>query len=167
MTPNKFPLRAAAVCVSLACLLPALQTVQAAASPQDRQTTVSTCSPTAIAAANQTILILPRYNYITRISSSLSISNSGYANCTGGYTIYDEYSGNITITLQKFSNSRWSDVKEWSEDFSATDTGAHMLNKGYYVGSGYRYRVVAVVKITDTDGTVLENESCDSPVSEY
>lgn len=168
MNHYTFPSRVAAVCLSFTCLLPMFQSAQAAVHTQPVQVAITADNTaTVVTTADQTILVLPRFKYITRISSSLSISNSGYANCTGGFTLYDEYPGNITITLQQFSDGRWTDIKEWSEDYTATDTGAHLFNKGYYVDSGYRYRLVTVVTITDADGTVIENEFCDSPVSEY
>lgn len=159
MKQKTLPLRAAAICISLACLLPVLPGAQAlAAAPPQAMATTS---------VDQAVLISPRFKYITRMSSSLTIDSNGYANCTGSYTIYDKYSGSITITLQQFINSRWTDIEEWSEDYAATDTGVHMLYKGCYVDSGYRYRAVTEVKITGADGTVIENEFCDSPTKEY
>lgn len=113
----------------------------------------------------QTLALDPRFSYLTRISSSLSINTLGRANCTGAFTTYDEYDSTITIVLQQERNGSWTDIKEWSEDYAGS--GIKMLEKGYYVSSGYRYRVITTVQIWDADGTLLEKVSCDSPVKEW
>lgn len=108
----------------------------------------------------------PRFTHISRISSGLSISTSGRASCTGSYTIYKTFDldSRMTITLQRDDNG-WKDVQTWSEDF--TGSGFKILDKGYYVSSGYRYRLVTVMQIFDDNGNVLETASCDSPIKEY
>lgn len=106
----------------------------------------------------------PRFDHMSRISSSLSIEALGRANCTGSFTTYDAYDSTITITLQQQKDGRWTDIKEWSEDF--TGTGVKYVNKGYYVERGYSYRLVTVVQIWDGD-TEIEKEFCDSPISDY
>lgn len=107
----------------------------------------------------------PRFSYMSRIASSLSVNSLGRASCTGTFTTYDEYDSTITMTLQQFKDGKWSSIKEWSEDYSGS--GIKALDKGYYVASGYRYRVVTVVQIWGTDGKELEKASCDSPIYEY
>lgn len=111
------------------------------------------------------LLIDPRFDHMSRISSSLSINSLGRANCTGSFTTYDEYDSRMTVVLQQFKNNQWTDIKEWSEDYSGS--GARLLEKKYYVPSGYRYRVVTTVAILDSDGSELEIASCDSPIKEF
>lgn len=113
-------------------------------------------------------MIDPRFTHFSRISSGLDIDSSGRADCTGSYTIYQkyDYESKITITLQRFEDIKgWVDVQEWSKDYSGS--GVKLLNKGYYVASGYRYRLIAVAEILDEDGAVLERISCDSQVVEH
>lgn len=91
------------------------------------------------------LMLDPRFDYMSRISSSLSVGTLGRASCTGSFTTYDNVDSTITITLQQFKGGEWSAIKEWSEDY--TGTGVKMLDKGYYVASGYRYRLTTMVQI--------------------
>lgn len=145
-----------AVSASLSILL-ALTTPAAAS--VDRE-----AAPRMVTNAAVEFQIDPRFDHMSRISSSLDIDSLGRASCVGSFTTYDEYDSTITITLQQFKNNRWTDIKEWSGDF--TGTGVKYLSKGYYVESGYRYRLVTVVQIWD-GATEIEKESCDSPVYDY
>lgn len=111
------------------------------------------------------VYLEPRFEYLSRISSGLTISSAGRAACGGSFTTYDQYDSRMTMTLQQFSDSGWVDIKEWSQDF--TGSGVKMMDKGYYVKSGYRYRMTVMVEILDSDGSVLETEFCDSPIKEY
>lgn len=110
-----------------------------------------------------TILVNPRYQHLSRVSSSLSFSAAGRAECTGAFTTYDTYDSTITITLQQFVNARWVDVKEWSQDYSGS--GVKYLNKGYYVPNG-RYRLATTVQIWDGNREI-ENAYCLSPIQEF
>lgn len=116
-----------------------------------------------------TILYLsPRFKFLSQISASLSISNFGRATCGGAFYIYDKYDGydsRMTMVLQQYEDTGWTDLKEWSQDF--TGTGAKLMEKSYYVSAGYRYRMIATVEILDSAGEVLETVSCDSPIKEY
>lgn len=114
---------------------------------------------------NQELFSEPRFEHMSRISSSLSFEAFGRANCTGSFTTYDEYNSKIIIVLQQFKNNRWNDYQSWSESYSGS--GVKLLNKKYYVPSGYRYRVVTTAVILSNNGGELERVSCDSPVQEY
>ena len=110
----------------------------------------------------------PRFKHIMQITSSLTISNLGRAECGGTYIIYDIYDGydsRMTMTLQQYVDLEWVDLKEWSQDF--TGAGSKLMNKGYYVKSGYRYRMTVTAEILDSEGNVLESVSVDSPIKEY
>lgn len=120
--------------------------------------------------ANQhTLLALdPRFTHFSRISSALDINSLGRADCVGSFTIYQQYDNDstITMTLQRFEeNEGWIDIKEWSKSYSGS--GAKLLSKGYYVETGYRYRLVTVANILDDDGGALEIISCDSLIVKY
>ncbi|HWP97362.1 MAG TPA: hypothetical protein VN426_10995 [Syntrophomonadaceae bacterium] len=105
-----------------------------------------------------------RYTYISAMGSGLSIEG-GYATCLGYVTLLENYDSSITITLQRSTNgSSWSNVKAWSGSFSGS--GAHSIEKGYYVYSGYIYRVMTSVKIK-SGSTVIETATCYSPQKSY
>lgn len=106
----------------------------------------------------------PRYTNITRISSGLTISTLGRASCTGSSTLRYELDSTLTMVLQQFKNDRWTDIKEWSENYSGS--GPKLMDKSWYVSKGYRYRMVTTIKIYE-DGEVIETVSCDSPIKEY
>lgn len=115
-----------------------------------------------------TLLALdPRFTHFSRISSALDINSLGRAECVGSFTLYQQYDNDstITMTLQRFEEDGWIDIKEWSKNYSGT--GAKLLSKGYYVETGYRYRLVTVASILDDDGVALEIISCDSLIVEY
>lgn len=130
-------------------------------------------SPQALAAdlstPETTVLTLsPRYEHLSLIAASLTISNLGRAACGGTCYIYDMYEdcdSRMTMLLQRYESTGWEDVKDWSQDF--TGSGNKMMDKGYYVSSGYRYRMTVTVEILDSDGNVIESVSCDSPIKEY
>lgn len=118
-----------------------------------------------IANYENAITIDPRFDYISRISSGMTISASGYASCTGSYTMHQGMDGTITVTLQRFENYAWTDYKEESKDFYGD--GMKMFQTGWDVPEGYRYRAVTVVEIKNASGDVVETEFCDSPIKEY
>lgn len=107
----------------------------------------------------------PRFEHISQLSASLSISGLGRAACGGSFTTYDEYDSRMTMVLQQYTDSEWVDIKEWSQEY--TGSGVKMIDKGYYVSGGYRYRMTVIVEILDSKGNVIETVSCDSPIKEY
>lgn len=116
--------------------------------------------------AHETVIELePRFDHLSRISASLTFSSLGRANCGGSFTTYDEYDSSMTMVLQRLEGTRWVDVKDWSESFSGS--GVKVLDKGYYVSSGYSYRVSVTVNILDSNGNSIETVTCDSPIKEY
>lgn len=117
-----------------------------------------------ISETSRELLLEPRFDYISRISSSLSIS-AGLANCTGSFTIYSEYKSKLYVVLQQFKDNRWNEYQSWSESYS--DSGPKLLEKQYNVPKGYRYRVITTVVILDKNGGELERVACNSPIKEY
>lgn len=113
----------------------------------------------------ETLLISPRFDYLSQITCGLTISGWGRANCEGSFTTHDQYDSRMTLLLQQFKNGSWEDVKSWSEDY--TGSGVNAFSKGYYVDSGYRYRVTNTVEILNGNGDVIETEVCNSPIKEY
>ena len=110
--------------------------------------------------------IQPRYGEILDFYSSLSISSSGYAECLSDITTLDSDSEiDLMMSLQRSSNNgrTWITVKTWD----TSDNGFATLEKGWFVTSGYSYRVKATAEIYDESGDLIEEESVESPVEEY
>ncbi|MDU7477791.1 MAG: hypothetical protein E7L01_31295 [Paenibacillus macerans] len=91
--------------------------------------------------------VIPFYQYISVLSSSLSIGKTGKAVSSGNVYYPDSYDSTLSIELQRKNGSKWSVVKSWSESF--TGKGSHSLEEEYYVTSGNTYRVVTTAKIKD------------------
>jgi len=104
------------------------------------------------------------YVYLSAIGSGLSINTSGYATCSGYLILLEDYNFSLTLTLQRSNGSGWSDVKSWSQSF--TGMGSHSMQKGYYVYSGYSYRVLTTAKVIN-GSTVIETASVSSPIEQY
>ena len=110
--------------------------------------------------------IQPRYGEILDFYSSLSISSSGYAQCSSDISTLDSDSEiDLTMSLQRSSNDgrTWSTVETWD----TSDYGSAALEEGRFVLSGYSYRVKATAEIYDESGDLIEEESVTSPVEEY
>ena len=104
------------------------------------------------------------YVYLSAIGSGLSINTSGYATCSGYLILLEDYNSSLTLTLQRSNGSGWSDVTSWSQSF--TGMGSHSMQKGYYVSSGYSYRVLTTAKVIN-GSTVIETASVSSPIQQY
>lgn len=121
-------------------------------------------SSTALAQAP--LSIQPRYEEIMRFDPALTISSSGYAQCSSEIRTFDSsYEIDLTMSLQRSSNNgrTWSTVKTWD----TTDYGSAALEEGWFVLSGYSYRVKATAEIYDESGDLIEEESVESSVEEY
>lgn len=110
--------------------------------------------------------IKPLYEEILWFDSSIDISSSGYANCMSDIEVNtSSLEIDLTMSLQRSSNNgrTWSTVKTWN----TSDYGSAALEEGWFVLSGYSYRVKATAEIYDESGDLIEEESVASPVEEY
>lgn len=118
------------------------------------------------ALAQSPLNIQPRYEEIMRFDPALTISSSGYAQCSSEIRTFDSsYEIDLTMSLQRSSNDgrTWSTVETWD----TSDYGSAALEEGRFVLSGYSYRVKATAEIYDESGDLIEEESVTSPVEEY
>ena len=118
------------------------------------------------ALAQSPLNIQPRYEEIMRFDPALTISSSGYAQCSSEIRTFDSsYEIDLTMSLQRSSNNgrTWSTVKTWD----TSDYGSAALEGGWFVLSGYSYRVKATAEIYDESGDLIEEESVESSVEEY
>lgn len=105
------------------------------------------------------IQIQPRYTGISDMFSSLTVSSSGAAKCTGSVEVRSGYTVNLTVELKQDGTS----IKEW------TSSGSGTVSAGgtYYVKSGHDYVVTTTAEVCDSKGNVIETPSKDSLTSFY
>jgi len=100
-----------------------------------------------------------RYVGISSITSSLTISTSGAANCSGKAYLRSGYTGDLKVELK----CNGTTIKTW------TDSGSETLRAGgtYYVSSGYNYIVTTTVTVYNSDGAIVETPSKNSDQVSY
>lgn len=109
--------------------------------------------------------VQPHFIRIVHLSTDFSISASGYADCYGRVELDNlTDSAELTVELQRSSNkSSWETIKDWS----ASGKCAVELNKGWYVASGYYYRIHITAKVYTSSGSLAETASNDSVIARY
>ena len=107
----------------------------------------------------------PRFTYIWSVSVGLGIELDGYSTCDTGLTLHEAtHSAKISMTLQRYEDTGWEDVKSWS----VTDDGPDVdLIEHWYVVSGYDYQVVSTVYVYNANGRIIEVTTEYSPVVEF
>lgn len=105
---------------------------------------MSLCIPFAVADAGNISLF---YMHIKRVNTTLTISGSGQATCTGIIATASQSEISMTLTLYKKSGNSWVKVTSWNSDQS----GLYLkMQKSYSISQG-TYKVVASGSVT-TDG---------------
>ena len=100
-----------------------------------------------------------RYDNVSRMFVSLSISDKGLSSCYGEIVLRD-----MSLILQKSKNQvSWSDEKTWTTDGSYVV----LIDKDYYVVSGYYYRVKLSGTVYDSSGAYSETALAYSSVKYY
>ena len=98
--------------------------------------------------------ITPKYTGLANIVSLLTISPSGVADCRGEVSIRPNYTGDLTMVLERSTNgSSWSRVKTWN----TSGSGKVSLSETYQVTSGYQYRISLTVDVYDKNGVFIED----------
>lgn len=91
-----------------------------------------------------------RYQGLSRLGAELSIS-SGSATCTGTATTVSGYTCDVTLRLQRYTNSKWKNVKTWT-----LSGKTNRFNETYYVTSGYEYRLEITADVYHSGGTLVD-----------
>src|SRR5699024_809805 len=107
----------------------------------------------------------PRYELIRYFYAELIISDSGYAKSSCGVRLRDP-SGTVSLTMelqQSGNGTTWSTIKSWD----ASGVGSATLEKGWYVLSGYSYRVKATADVYSASGGWVETEITYSSIVYY
>lgn len=120
-------------------------------------------SVVSVSAVNPEISLL-RYDNVTRMLVSLTISDKGLASCYGEIVLRGGASADMSLILQKSKNqTTWSDEKTW------TTNGSYIvsIDKDYFVVSGYYYRVKLSGTVYDSSGAYVESPATYSSVKYY
>jgi len=107
--------------------------------------------------------IQPRFIKITRLSTDFSVSSSGYADCYSSVTLDNTSdTAELTMELQRSTNkSDWETIKDWTASGKCVVT----LDKGWYVVSGYYYRIHITADVYSTSGSLVDSATKDSVVA--
>lgn len=107
--------------------------------------------------------VTPLFTHIAFLDAGLKIDSAGKSICFGNTALYNQnYSVELTVTLQQLTSSGWVSIKAW------TDSGIRdaRVEAQHYVVKG-TYRVLTTVKAYDTGGALLESASAYSSSVTY
>ena len=104
--------------------------------------------------------IEPRYTGISGLSSSIDISSSGGAECSGTVTVRSGYTADLTVSLKQDGTT----IKSWTETGL---TGIAGISHIYYVPTGHEYYVKTSVTVYNSDGKIVEVQSTNSGSQVY
>ena len=119
-------------------------------------------SPVACADAAEETTVQPRYTGIMLISYDFDISSTGKTMPYISVRVDSGYTCEITMRLEK-RDAGWETVKEWT----ASGSGTTVLDKSWYVVSGYDYRAYYYIEVFDEDGNFVESEMLSSGAIYY
>ena len=111
-----------------------------------------------VMATEEESTVMPRYSYIGRIYSDLTIGSLGFSACQAN--CYAESGDYVVLTakLQQYDGSTWITLKTWT----ATDDNIASISKNYAVPKGYTYRLRASCSVYSASGVLLESGICNS-----
>ena len=109
--------------------------------------------------------VVPLYDNVATLTSTISINSQNKAVCTGSYTMYFTKKSVITVSLMKSTDgvSNWTRVESWSDTFRSsgmldlTSTSTSALSSNYY------YCTFVQVSIYNSRNEVIETVTCFSP----
>lgn len=104
-----------------------------------------------------------RWDYLNRVKSELSISDSGIAKPSGTATLYNGDSVSVELNLQQLKSNGWATIKTWN----GSDTNSCTVSGSYAVYSGYDYRAETIAKVYDGNGNKIEESKMYSPIKSY
>jgi len=105
-----------------------------------------------------------RYDYVSSCSIFLNISSRGLATCTSNVVLRRNVDAEMTVTLYKSTDKRnWDYVTSWDTSGSSS----LVLEKSYYVMSGYYYKAELNVDVYNSSGSFLENVTSNSSIQYY
>lgn len=105
-----------------------------------------------------------RYDYVSSCAASLNITNRGLATCYGDISLRRGVNAEMTVTLYKSTDKRnWDYVTSWE----VSGSSMLVLEKNYYVMSGYYYKAELSADVYNSSGSFLENVTSTSSIKYY
>lgn len=104
------------------------------------------------------------YTGLASATASLSINSStGIATCCCAANLYNGYTADVAMVLQRKTNGSWGPYYCWSASGSSPVSMGETIN----VVAGYQYRTYVKVLIYDSNGNYVEYGEIWSPVKSY
>lgn len=104
------------------------------------------------------------YDYVSNCSISLNITSKGLSTSAGNITLRRGVNAEMTVTLYKSTDKRnWDYVTSWDTSGSSI----LMIEKNYYVMSGYYYKAELSADVYNSSGSFLENVTSTSSIKYY
>ncbi len=101
--------------------------------------------------------ITPQFTHISHISSRLSISAWGEADCSGSVALYSSSNtAALTMELQRQDSNGWSTIKYWTS--SAPGLSGVYMERYHWVVRG-TYRLLCTARAYSASGALLEEAS--------
>ncbi len=98
-------------------------------------------------------------------SGTLSINSSGIATCVGRANLYNGYTAEVTVTLQRKIGGSWFDYTSWSGSGSSPVVVNNSTSSS--IPSGYKYRTYVYITVYDSNNNYVENAETWSVTKTY
>lgn len=108
---------------------------------------------------------LEPYVGLRSASGAISISSSGIATCTGTANLYNGYTAEVTVTLQRRIGSIWYDYANWSGSGSSPVVVSNSTSSS--IPSGYKYRTYVYITVYDANDNIVETADTWSGTKSY
>lgn len=102
----------------------------------------------------------PRYTGISRMTSTLTISETGAASCKGSTLVRSGYTADIKVELKQDGTT----IQTWTNSGSS---GTITAGGTRYVTSGHSYVVTTTVTVYNSNNQIIETPSTDSAKQSY
>jgi len=109
---------------------------------------------------------IPEEPFVGLISTGgdLNISSSGIATCSGWADLYNGYTAEVTVTLQRRINNRWVKYASWTGSGSSPYVSQSTSSS---IPSGYTYRTYVYVAVFDSSNNYIEHGEAWSGTHSY
>lgn len=102
---------------------------------------------------------------LSSAGGSLSINSSGIATCTGWAYLYNGYTAEVNVTLQRKISGVWVGYTGWSGSGSSPVVVNNSTSSS--IPSGYKYRTYVYVTVYDSDDNIVETAETWSVTKTY
>lgn len=119
----------------------------------------------AYAAAPAEDPVQPQFIKIVHLITDFTVSSSGYADCYSKVTLDNSSdTAELKMELQRSTDEKdWETIKDWS----TSSKYSAKLDKGWYVLSGYYYRIHITANVYSSSGSLVDSATKDSDSVRY